>query len=78
MDVEFFADNPRKKARPFLDEILNNGVDQLAIACAFCTRAGIELLMRHTRRLSGPDSFVVVAAAPPTDAMVGLVIRCIR
>jgi len=67
MKVEFFAADPRRKARPSLESLLNNGVDQLAIACAFCTAAGVELLVRHANQLNKQDSFVVVAAAPPTD-----------
>src|SRR5262245_52821077 len=71
MNVEFFADDARRKARPRLDEVLSHGVDQLAIACAFCTGAGIELLRPHASRLRNADSFVVIAAALPTD-YVGL------
>lgn len=67
MNVEFFGADPRKRARSALDEVLRNGTDQLAIACAFCTAAGVELLLPHATRLDNPDSFVVVAAAPPTD-----------
>ena len=67
MQVRFLADDPRHKARPMLDGVLNFGSDQLAIACAFCTDAGIELLMRHTDRLRKTGSFVVVSVAPPTD-----------
>lgn len=67
MDVEFLAADPRNKARPALEQVLRNGTDQLAIACAFCTAAGVELLVRQAARLTNADSFVVVAAAPPTD-----------
>jgi hypothetical protein len=67
MKVEFFADDPRKKSRAMLEQVLSQGVDQLAIACAFCTAAGIALLLRHASRLRNADSFAVVAAAPPTD-----------
>lgn len=67
MEVEFFAADPQAKARSVLESVLCNGVNQLAIACAFCTAAGVELLVRHADRLKKPDSFVVVAAAPPTD-----------
>jgi hypothetical protein len=67
MDVEFFAADPRKKARQALEQVLQNGTDQLAIACAFCTAAGVELLLRHSSRLAKPDSFVVLAATSPTD-----------
>jgi len=50
-----------------LDEVLQFGSDQLAIACAFCTAAGVDILLRHASRLKRRGSFVVVAAAPPTD-----------
>ncbi|WP_157817541.1 hypothetical protein [Candidatus Thiodictyon syntrophicum] len=46
---------------------MNKGTDQLAIASAFCTAAGVALLKRQTSRLKTTDSFVVVSAAPPTD-----------
>ncbi len=74
MDVEFFADDPCAKARPRLDGVLSFGVDQLAIACAFCTGAGVQILQRHADRLKLSNSFVVVAAAEPTDyaALKGL------
>ena len=67
MNVEFFAADPDHKARERLDELLTRGVDQLAIACAFCTGAGVELLKRHAQRLKTPGSFVVVSGEPPTD-----------
>src|SRR5206468_1460240 len=67
MEIEFIAESPRAKARPRLDTILARGLDQLAIACAFCTGAGVQLLTRHASRLALPDSFLVVAAAEPTD-----------
>lgn len=67
MDVEFYSNDPRRKSRTKLDAILRNGVDQLAIACAFCNRAGIAILKRHTFRLKRNESFVVVSVAPPTD-----------
>jgi len=67
MKVDFVAANPRRKARPELDRILAHGVDQLAIACAFLTGGGAEVLKRHAARLSLPNSFLVVAYEPPTD-----------
>lgn len=67
MQVEFFAANPQEKARQKLDALLNKGVDRLAIACAFCTAAGVEILQHHAPRLRKPNSFVVVAASLPTD-----------
>jgi hypothetical protein len=67
MDVEFFAADPRSKARHKLDSILSRGVDQLAVACGFCTGAGVELLSDYINLLRKPDSFVVVSVAPPTD-----------
>jgi hypothetical protein len=74
MDVEFFSDDPSTKARPRLEDLLSRGVDQLAIACAFCTAAGVQILLAHANELSHGNSFVVVAAAPPTDyaALSGL------
>lgn len=67
MDVDFIAEDPQRKSRPILETVLSRGVDQLAIACAFCTRAGVEILSAHVTRLKKVDSFVVVAVAPPTD-----------
>lgn len=46
---------------------MSNGTDQLVIATGFCTAAGVALLLAHTDRLKGLDSFVVVPSAPPTD-----------
>ena len=67
MEVEFLFNDPHQKARPRLDDVLSKGVDQLAVACAFCTRAGVEILSKHARRLGQPDSFVVVSSTKPTD-----------
>jgi len=67
MKVKFIAESPREKARPILDEIIQKGVDQVAIACAFCTRAGVELLIKHRDRLRNSDSFVTVSWEIPTD-----------
>jgi hypothetical protein len=67
MDVDFFSDDPRRKARPRLDDILIRGVDQLVIACCFCTAAGVQILQRHVSRLGKVGSFAVVSVAPPTD-----------
>jgi hypothetical protein len=67
MDVRFISDNPQEKVRSELDRVLANGVDQLAIACAFCTAAGVQLLSNHIQRLQSPQSFVVLSVAPPTD-----------
>jgi len=67
MEVEFIAEDPRARARPRLDTILSRGEDQLVVGCAFCTGAGVQVLKRHASLLGTPDSFVVVAAAPPTD-----------
>src|SRR5947208_1665725 len=46
MEVEFMAGDPRARARPRLDTILSRGEDQLVVGCAFCTRAGVQVLMR--------------------------------
>jgi hypothetical protein len=74
MNVEFIADDPRQRARERLDQVLSAGADELAVACAFCTGAGVEILKRHAARLQNGDSFVVISAAPPTDhvALSGL------
>src|SRR5262249_29618566 len=50
-----------------LDDILNKGVDQIAIACAFCTAGGVQFLLNHAPRLKSDDSFVVVSWENPTN-----------
>ena len=67
MNVRFFSANPRERARPTLDSILAQGVDQVAIGCAFLTGGGAEVIKRHSERLRLPDSFLVVAWEPPTS-----------
>ncbi len=67
MQVQFFSSNPRQKARPELDEVLSHGVDQLVVACAYCTAAGVAVLKRHADKFKRPDSFAVLSATPPTD-----------
>jgi hypothetical protein len=47
--------------------ILVKGVDQVAIACAFVTGAGVALLKRHLNHLRLPNSFLVAAWERPTD-----------
>jgi hypothetical protein len=47
--------------------MFDHGVDQVAIACAFLTGGGAELLKRHTPRLKLPDSFLVAAWEAPTN-----------
>ena len=68
MKVTFIGADPREKARPLLDAILERGVDQIAIACAFLTEGGVELLRRHVAHLTLQKSFVVVAWEPVTDS----------
>lgn len=67
MNVRFISRDPRGRARPDLDQVLARGTARIAIACAFLTRAGVELLRPHTARLKSPGSFVVVAWEPPTS-----------
>jgi hypothetical protein len=67
MDVKFFSEDARRKSRQLLDRIMKHGVDQLAIACAFCSGAGVEVLLQHAKRLQNPGSFVVVSSDPPTN-----------
>jgi hypothetical protein len=66
MRVTFGAADPRQRARPSLDDVLRRGVDQLAIACAFLTAGGAEVLKHHAAQLRLASSFVVVAWEPPT------------
>jgi hypothetical protein len=66
MNVRFIAPDPRQRARPILDAVLAAGTEQIAIACAFLTSGGVELLKRHANRLRLAPSFVVVAWEPPT------------
>lgn len=67
MDVELFAQDPRKRAREAMERIIRNGTDQLAMAFAFCSAAGVTLLLPHVDLLRRPGSFIVVASSPPTD-----------
>lgn len=67
MNVRFIAANPQTRARPDLDTVLAHGTDQLAIACAFLTPGGVEILRRHATRLTLPDSFAVIAWEHPTS-----------
>jgi hypothetical protein len=67
MEVEFVAANPQERAITVLHEILEQGVDQISIACAFLTAGGAKFLERHIERLRLPESFLVVAWGTPTD-----------
>ena len=66
MKAMFNAANPRQKARPLIDEVLERGVDQVALACAFLTGGGAAILKKHAARLRLPGSFLVVAWERPT------------
>lgn len=70
MNIRFIAPDPRQRARPQLDEVLDFGGDQIAIACAFLTGGGVEVLRPHAERLRLPDSFVVVSWERPTTLKV--------
>jgi hypothetical protein len=67
MQIKFLSPDPRRRARPALDDILNRGTDQIALAVAYCTAAGVQILKPHAARINKPDSFVVVSVDPPTD-----------
>jgi hypothetical protein len=67
MEVQFIASDPRLRAKPILDQLLTAGTKQIAIACAFLTPGGVELLKQHAQRLRSPGSFVVVAWESPTS-----------
>jgi hypothetical protein len=61
MNVRFISPDARQRAKPILDALLESGTEQIAIACAFLSPGGVELLKRHAGRLRLPDSFVVIA-----------------
>lgn len=61
MNVRFISPDARQRAKSILDALLESGTEQIAIACAFLSPGGVELLKRHAGRLRLPDSFVVVA-----------------
>jgi hypothetical protein len=67
MNVQFIASDPRLRARPMLDAVLAAGAEQIAIACAFLTPGGTELLKRHAQRLRLSPSFVVLSWDWPTS-----------
>ena len=70
MDIQFNAANPRERARPLIDAVLDRGTDQIAIVCPYLTAAGAQMLKRHAPRLGLPGSFLVVAWEPPTTDFV--------
>ena len=61
MDVEFCSSDPVALAGPSLDAMLEQGTDQVMIASAYCSNAGLTALAPHATRLKKPGSFVVVA-----------------
>lgn len=61
MNVRFIAPDARRRAKPILDALLASGTEQIAIACAFLSPGGVEMLKRHADRLRLLGSFVVVA-----------------
>ncbi len=67
MNIRFFAPEGQCRAREELERILRFGEDQLAVACAFVSSAGVSILKPYARRLGGSDSFLVVSGDPPTD-----------
>lgn len=67
MEVEFIAADPQERAITLLDELLEQGIDQVCIACAFLTAGGAKLLERHSDRLKLPGSFLVVSWGEITD-----------
>jgi len=67
MTIQFISSDPHAKARPHLTRVLSHGTDQLAIACAYCTPAGVELLKPHASQLNQADSFLVVSGEKPTS-----------
>src|SRR5436309_1868205 len=70
MKVTFHAQDPRRKARPLLDEILEHGTDQVSIACPFLTAGGAKVMDRHAARLGLRNSFLVVVWEEPTTHFI--------
>jgi HKD family nuclease len=67
MNIQFVSSDPHAKARPHLTRVLSHGTDQLAIACAYCTPAGVELLKPYSVQLNQAASFLVVSGEKPTS-----------
>lgn len=67
MNARFFSSDPHSGSRRQLEALLQNGTDQLAICCAYCTAAGVAFLTPHAARLRSSGSFVVVSWDKPTD-----------
>jgi hypothetical protein len=65
--TEFWHSQPQKRTREKIGEILKQGTKQIAIAAAYCTKAGVDFLMEHLEHLQLDESFVVVSSNPPTD-----------
>lgn len=67
MEVEFVSADPQERAITLLNDILEQGVDQISIACAFLMSGSSMFFERHVERLGLPESFLGVAWGPPTD-----------
>jgi HKD family nuclease len=68
MKIQFWQADPNKKAMTQMEQILEHGVDQIAIASAFCTAPGVDFLLKFEKNLHiSKKSFVVVAKDYPTD-----------
>ena len=68
MGVEFFSPEGRSEALKKLEEsISKNAKTRLAIVSAFCTKAGVNILLPHANLLDREDSFLVVSSEKPTD-----------
>jgi hypothetical protein len=68
MEVHFWHAEPNKSAMTEITQRLEYGADQIAIASAYCTRPGVDFLLRFEKQLHKDNgSFVVVAKDYPTD-----------
>lgn len=67
MNVTFLHADPLSAAHGSLGSMLQHGVDQVAIACAFLSAGGERFLEDHLELLAGKDSFLVVSDSDPTD-----------
>jgi hypothetical protein len=70
VNARFLSPDPRQRASVELHNLLAEGTDQIAIAVAFLTPGGAEVIKRHVQRLRSEDSFVVVAWELPTSLQV--------
>ncbi len=65
--IDFIHANPKQRARPHLEKVLQHGTKRLCIACCFATKAGLKVLRPFLKRIGQPDSFAVFSCEYPTN-----------